>query len=133
MASFIHGYLLNELGCAIIYPNVRGSTGYGKRYCALDDVFKREDSVKCGCSFCHPFWFSINIPRFRDIGALLDHIDQNMKNELIASRVAVMGGSCPYLYHPFFRPFLFIALQMAGTWFMSDSFIIKTRDDVVDN
>jgi len=70
----IHGYLLNELGCAIIYPNVRGSTGYGKRYCALDDVFKREDSVK-------------------DIGALLDHIKQNMKNELIASRVAVMGGS----------------------------------------
>ncbi|KAI9512128.1 Alpha/Beta hydrolase protein [Russula earlei] len=71
---FIHGYLLNELGCAVIYPNVRGSTGYGKRYCAMDDVFKREDSVN-------------------DIGALLDHIDQNMKGELIASRVAVMGGS----------------------------------------
>jgi hypothetical protein len=46
LASFIHGYLLNELGCAVIYPNVRGSTGYGKRYCAMDDVFKREDSVK---------------------------------------------------------------------------------------
>ena len=30
----------------------------------------------------------------RDIGALLDHIDQNMKNELIGSRIAVMGGSC---------------------------------------
>lgn len=50
-ASFIHGYLLNELGCAVIYPNVRGSTGYGRRYCALDDVFKREDSVKCDYSF----------------------------------------------------------------------------------
>lgn len=46
LTSFIHGYLLNELGCAVIYPNVRGSTGYGKRYCAMDDVFKREDSVK---------------------------------------------------------------------------------------
>ena len=46
LASLIHGYLLNELGCAIIYPNVRGSTGYGKRYRAMDDVFKREDSVK---------------------------------------------------------------------------------------
>ena len=46
LASLIHGYLLNELGCAVIYPNVRGSTGYGKRYRALDDVFKREDSVK---------------------------------------------------------------------------------------
>ncbi|KAH9993047.1 alpha beta-hydrolase [Russula vinacea] len=65
----IHGYLLNELGCAVIYPNVRGSTGYGRRYRALDDVFKREDSVK-------------------DIGALLDHIGQNMKNELISSRIA---------------------------------------------
>ncbi|KAH8993158.1 alpha beta-hydrolase [Lactarius akahatsu] len=70
----IHGYLLNELGCAVIYPNVRGSTGYGRRYAALDVVFKRENSVK-------------------DIGSLLDHIDQNMKNELISSRIAVMGGS----------------------------------------
>lgn len=42
----IHGYLLNELNCAIMYPNVRGSSGYGKRYMALDDVEKREDSVK---------------------------------------------------------------------------------------
>jgi hypothetical protein len=46
LARLIHGYLLNELGCAVIYPNVRGSTGYGKRYRAMDDVFKREDSVK---------------------------------------------------------------------------------------
>ena len=53
LSSFIHGYLLNELGCAVIYPNVRGSTEYGKRYCALDDVFKREDSVKCGHPFDH--------------------------------------------------------------------------------
>jgi hypothetical protein len=39
---------------------------------------------------------SINRLHPRDIGALLDHIDQNMKNELIGSRIAVMGGSCPY-------------------------------------
>ncbi|KAI0318123.1 Alpha/Beta hydrolase protein [Amylostereum chailletii] len=70
----IHFYLLNELGCAVIYPNVRGSDGYGKRYLAADNVEKREDAVK-------------------DIGALLDHISTNMKNELDASRVAVMGGS----------------------------------------
>lgn len=44
--SLIHGYLLNELGCAIIYPNVRGSSGYGKRFLAADDVEKREDAVK---------------------------------------------------------------------------------------
>jgi dipeptidyl aminopeptidase/acylaminoacyl peptidase len=37
---------MNELGYAIIYPNVRGSNGYGKRFLALDDVEKREDSVK---------------------------------------------------------------------------------------
>ncbi|KIJ63640.1 hypothetical protein HYDPIDRAFT_113136 [Hydnomerulius pinastri MD-312] len=69
-----HGYLLNELGIAIIYPNVRGSSGYGRKYMAADDVFKREDSVK-------------------DIGALLDHIRSGLSEELDASRIAVMGGS----------------------------------------
>jgi len=37
---------MNELECAVIYPNVRGSIGYGKRYMAADDVYLREDSVK---------------------------------------------------------------------------------------
>ncbi|KAF8272722.1 alpha beta-hydrolase [Lactarius quietus] len=54
--------------------SLRCAHRYGRRYASLDDVFKREDSVK-------------------DIGSLLDHIDQNMKNELISSRIAVMGGS----------------------------------------
>jgi dipeptidyl aminopeptidase/acylaminoacyl peptidase len=44
--SPIHDYILNEMGCAVIYPNVRGSSEYGKRYLAADDVEKREDSVK---------------------------------------------------------------------------------------
>ncbi|KAI0059189.1 alpha/beta-hydrolase [Artomyces pyxidatus] len=70
----IHGYLLNELGCAVIYPNVRGSSGYGKKYMAADSVEKREDSVQ-------------------DIGALLEHIKNTMGNELDSSRAAVMGGS----------------------------------------
>lgn len=40
-------YLLNELGIALFYPNVRGSTGYGKRFVSLDNgPFRREDSVK---------------------------------------------------------------------------------------
>jgi pimeloyl-ACP methyl ester carboxylesterase len=69
-----HSYLLNELKIAVIYPNVRGSSGYGKKYMAADDVLKREDSVK-------------------DIGALLDHIASNMQNELDSSRIAVAGGS----------------------------------------
>jgi dipeptidyl aminopeptidase/acylaminoacyl peptidase len=63
---------LNELGVAVIFPNVRGSAGYGKTYLMLDNAEKREDSVK-------------------DIGALLDWIAQ--QPELDASRVAVTGGS----------------------------------------
>jgi dipeptidyl aminopeptidase/acylaminoacyl peptidase len=67
-----NNYYLNELGVAIIFPNVRGSTGYGKTFVKLDNGLKREDSV-------------------RDIGALLDHITQ--RPELDASRILVMGGS----------------------------------------
>lgn len=65
-------YFLNELGVAIIYPNVRGSTGYGKTFVALDNGLKREDSVK-------------------DIGALLDWIAK--QPDLDARRVMVTGGS----------------------------------------
>lgn len=61
-----------ELGYAVIAPNVRGSTGYGKTYIALDKDMKREDSV-------------------RDIGALLDWIAT--QKDLDASRVVVIGGS----------------------------------------
>ena len=63
---------LAKLGVAIVVPNVRGSNGYGKAYLAMDNGFKREDSVK-------------------DIGALLDWIEANP--ELDESRVAVYGGS----------------------------------------
>jgi dipeptidyl aminopeptidase/acylaminoacyl peptidase len=65
-------FYLNELGVAVIYPNVRGSAGYGKTYLKLDNAEKREDSVK-------------------DIGALLDWIGR--QPELDAARVAVTGGS----------------------------------------
>lgn len=65
-------YFLNELGIALVVPNVRGSAGYGKTFLTLDNGFKREDSVK-------------------DIGAL---IDQLSKDPAIAKeRLAVMGGS----------------------------------------
>jgi dipeptidyl aminopeptidase/acylaminoacyl peptidase len=33
-------------GYGVVVPNVRGSTGYGKRYAALDDTTKRLDSVR---------------------------------------------------------------------------------------
>lgn len=67
-----NNYYLNELGVALIYPNVRGSTGYGKTFVKLDNGYLRENSVK-------------------DIGALLDWIAQ--QPELDASRVMTMGGS----------------------------------------
>ena len=37
---------LVAVGYAVVVPNVRGSTGYGKRYAALDDTTKRLDSVR---------------------------------------------------------------------------------------
>lgn len=65
-------YWLNELGIAVIAPNVRGSSGYGKEYLSLDNGYLREDSVK-------------------DIGALLDWIET--QPQLDTERVAVYGGS----------------------------------------
>ena len=67
-----NNYWINERGYALIYPNVRGSAGFGKRFLEADNNKKREDSVK-------------------DIGALLDWIQT--QPDLDASRVAVMGGS----------------------------------------
>ena len=63
---------MDKLGAAVIAPNVRGSSGYGKEYINLDNGFKREDSVK-------------------DIGALLDWIAT--QPDLDENRVAVFGGS----------------------------------------
>lgn len=65
-------YLVNELGIAMIEPNVRGSAGYGKTFLTLDNGMKREDSVK-------------------DIGSLLDWIAT--QPGLDPSRVLVVGGS----------------------------------------
>jgi dipeptidyl aminopeptidase/acylaminoacyl peptidase len=65
-------YYLNELGVALVFPNVRGSTGYGKTFLKLDNGLLREDSVK-------------------DIGALLDWMAT--RPDLDAARVMVTGGS----------------------------------------
>lgn len=67
-----NNYFLNELGCAIICPNVRGSDGYGKTFLKLDNGFQREDSYK-------------------DISALLDWI--KTRPGLDPERVMVTGGS----------------------------------------
>ncbi|MCC5867298.1 MAG: S9 family peptidase [Gammaproteobacteria bacterium] len=70
--SPLFAYWVNELGAAVISPNVRGSSGYGKTYLTLDNGVLREDSV-------------------RDIGALLDWIET--QPDLDAQRVVVYGGS----------------------------------------
>lgn len=59
-------------GYAVLDPNVRGSTGYGKTYTHLDDVEKREDSVK-------------------DIAAAHEWL--TTKGGADPKRIAVMGGS----------------------------------------
>lgn len=65
-------YWVNELGAAVLVPNVRGSTGYGKEFVGLDNGFKRLDAVK-------------------DIGALLDWVAT--QPDLDPKRVVVYGGS----------------------------------------
>ena len=67
-----NNYLINELGCAIIFPNVRGSTGYGKSFVVLDNGLKREDTYK-------------------DINALFDWI--KTQPQFAADRIMVTGGS----------------------------------------
>ena len=66
-------HLVNELGIAIFYPNVRGSTGFGKRFVSLDNgPWRRENSVL-------------------DIGAFLDHFRKDRR--INRKRIAVTGGS----------------------------------------
>jgi dipeptidyl aminopeptidase/acylaminoacyl peptidase len=65
-------YFRNEMGIAIIYPNIRGSSGFGKTYEHLDDGPKREDAVK-------------------DIGALLEWIAT--RPEFDKQRVMLTGSS----------------------------------------
>jgi dipeptidyl aminopeptidase/acylaminoacyl peptidase len=65
-------YFVNELGIAVLAPNVRGSGGYGRRYLLLDNGYKREDAV-------------------RDVGALLDWTAH--QSGLDPSHVCIKGGS----------------------------------------
>ena len=65
-------YFINELGVAMIYPNVRGSTGYGKTFQKLDNGLLREGSYK-------------------DINSLLDWIQT--QPDLDSSKVMITGGS----------------------------------------
>ncbi|MEH7524670.1 prolyl oligopeptidase family serine peptidase, partial [Bacillus sp. JJ1503] len=59
-------------GYAVVAPNIRGSTGYGKTYTHLDDVRKRMDALKDLISLVE--WLKGDI-----------HVD--------TGKIAVMGGS----------------------------------------
>lgn len=74
MASFLesNNFYTGEMGVSLVYPNVRGSSGFGKTYLAKDNGFLREDSVK-------------------DIGTLLDWIAK--QPELDKDRIMIMGRS----------------------------------------
>ena len=67
-----NNFYLNEMGVAIIFPNVRGSSGYGKTFLGMDNGMKREDTYK-------------------DIAAMLDWL--KTRPDLDSDRVMVTGGS----------------------------------------
>jgi len=48
-----HFQYLLELGIGVCAPNIRGSSGYGSSYMALDDYKLRMDSVKDGAELAH--------------------------------------------------------------------------------
>ncbi len=65
-------YVVDELGFAVIAPNVRGSSGYGKTYLSLDNGTLRDDAVK-------------------DLGALIVWL--GLQADFDAKHIAVAGGS----------------------------------------
>jgi dipeptidyl aminopeptidase/acylaminoacyl peptidase len=65
-------YFRNELGITVIYPNIRGSSGFGRTFEELDNGRLRENAVK-------------------DIGSLLDWIAS--RPDLDATRVMIVGPS----------------------------------------
>ena len=65
-------FVVNELGYAVVAPNVRGSSGYGKSYMALDNGNLREDAVK-------------------DVGALIVYL--SLQSTFDAKHIVVSGAS----------------------------------------
>jgi Tol biopolymer transport system component/dienelactone hydrolase len=65
-------YFLNELGVALLYPNVRGSSGFGRAFEQMDNGRGREGAIK-------------------DIGAMLDWIAK--RPDLDQNRVVLVGVS----------------------------------------
>lgn len=81
-----NNFFLKELGIAILFPNIRGSAGYGKTFLKSDNGLKREDA-------------------FKDIGALLAWIKSQPdldENRIMISGVSYGAGltlAVSYLYN----------------------------------
>jgi dipeptidyl aminopeptidase/acylaminoacyl peptidase len=65
-------YFLNEMGIAVLWTNVRGSSGFGRKFEQLDNGRGRDGAIK-------------------DIGALLDYIAK--RPDLDQNRVVLAGAS----------------------------------------
>jgi dipeptidyl aminopeptidase/acylaminoacyl peptidase len=65
-------YFLNEMGIALLYPNVRGSAGFGREFEQMDNGRGRDGAIK-------------------DIGAMLDWIA--IRPDLDQNRVVLAGAS----------------------------------------
>jgi len=90
-------YYLNELGVAIIFPNVRGSTGYGKTFLKLDNGMHRDDTYK-------------------DVDALLDWIKQtpNLDGDKIMITGGSYGGHMAYAVAAFYNDKICCSLPVVG-------------------
>lgn len=92
-----NNYYITELGVAMLFPNVRGSTGYGKTFLDLDNGMHRDDTYK-------------------DIGALLDWIKQNP--DLDGDKIMITGGSygghMTYAVAAFYSDKICCALPVVG-------------------
>lgn len=65
-------YFLNEMGIALLCPNVRGSSGFGRQFAQMDDGTGRDGAIK-------------------DVGAMLDWVAA--RPELDKNRVVLLGAS----------------------------------------
>lgn len=65
-------FVVNELGYAVVAPNIRGSSGYGKSFLRLDNGMLREDAVK-------------------DVGSLLVWV--GLQPDLDHEHIVVMGSA----------------------------------------
>jgi len=92
-----NNYYITELGVAMLFPNVRGSTGYGKTFLDSDNGMHRDETYK-------------------DIGTLLDWIKQNP--DLDGDKIMITGGSygghMTYAVATFYSDKICCALPVVG-------------------